>query len=179
MLSLIRNDIRVPCPAGPWWQDGVVTCCVSFRQFHNGRCGLTGAGPHRQSKEVLETVGGEQRRGSHEQLQATRGGHLWSQAEEELVSDNVCCRQQAGGNNTSMLWINKIQNVLYQYNWWQLHLWQSPHPMPGLSAQCNQEFIEIDRGGLSCGWGSEVCRPCNLSLSRPDTAAWNLHSWIC
>ena len=42
--------------------------------------------------------------------------------------------------------------------------------MPGLPARCNQEFIEIDRGGLSCGRGSEVCRPCNLSLSRPDTA---------
>ena len=134
---------------------------------------LTGAGPCRPVQGSAGDCGREQSRGavsSSKPLEAVTCGHNGA----ELVSDNVSCWQQSQVMIMmvpAVCDLGSIMNDVLEKLWCQLHLWQSPHPMPGLPAQCNQEFIEIDRGGLSCGWGSEVCRPCNLSLSRPDTAA--------
>ena len=82
MLSLIWNHTKVSRPA--WWWEGVVTCCVSFRQFHNGRA-RTGARPglprlssSPRSKEVR--VQEDCRRGTEQlqPLQAVTCGYLWT-----------------------------------------------------------------------------------------------------
>ena len=68
---------------------------------------LTGAGPCRPGQGSAGDCGRERgAMSSSKPLEAVTCGH----SEEELVSDNVCCWQQsqAGDNDTSTMWMNKI-----------------------------------------------------------------------
>ena len=132
---------------------------------------LTGAGPCRPVQGSAGDCGREQSRGavsSSKPLEAVTCGHNGA----ELVSDNVSCWQQ------SQVMIMMVPAFCCLNNEWCVgkivmpappltkptsHAWTPSSVQPGIYRNWQRR--------LSCGWGSEVCRPCNLSLSRPDTAA--------